>query len=144
MLRRSTPSGWIAAAADLLQPLYDLMCDRVRASRVIHTDDTGIKMLAPGSCRNAKFWTDIGDAAILLSVIASAKHCGVEPWSWLTAVLKEFPLRRANSRGQPPDLTDLLLDNWLQSHPQHHWQIDELRQQERTRSRQAKLSKRKR
>ena len=76
------------------------MCDRVRASRVIHTDDTGIKMLAPGSCRNAKFWTDIGDAAILLSVIASAKHCGVEPWSWLTAVLKELALRLANSRGQ--------------------------------------------
>ena len=75
-------------------------------------------------------------------MIASAKHSGVEPWSWLTAVLKELPLRRANSRGQPPDLTDLLPDNWLQSHPQHHWQIDELRQKERARSRQAKLSKR--
>ncbi len=329
VLRRSTLGGWIAAAADLLQPLYELMCDRVRASRVIHTDDTGIKMLAKGGCRNAKFWAYIGDdanpytayefsltregkeptrflegfrgylqadafsgydqiyksgqvievacmahcrrywwesketdsrraheaisyiarlydleeqfreakctgaalrdarqrysvpilnafgswlesecdrvlpqspigkaftysrnqwpalrrytddgalsidnniaermmklpaigrknwlfvgslaggrrAAVLLSVIASAKHCGVEPWSWLTAVLKELPLRLANSRGEPPDLTDLLPDDWLQSHPQHHWQIDELRQAERTRSRQAKLSKRKR
>ena len=63
MLRRSTLSGWIAAAADLLPPLYELMCDRVRSSRVIHTDDTGIKILAKGGCRNAKFWAYISDAA---------------------------------------------------------------------------------
>ncbi len=31
------------------------MCDRVRASHVIHTDDTGIKMLAVGLYRNCKF-----------------------------------------------------------------------------------------
>ena len=328
LLRRSTLGGWIAAAADLLQPLYDLMCVRVLRSRVIHTDDTGIKMLAKGQCRNAKFWTYIGDAAnryavyefrltregkepsrflegfrgylqadafsgydqlyksgqvievacmahcrrywweakqtdsrhaheaisdiarlyeleeqfreakladdamrdarqrhavpilntfeawleserdrvlpqspigkaftytrnqwqalrrytddgalcidnniaermmklpaigrknwlfvgsetggrraaILMSVIASVKLCGVEPWAWLNAVLKELPLRQVQPRAKPPDLTDLLPDHWLQTHPEHHWKIDELRQQERTRSRQQKLSKRK-
>ncbi len=329
LLRRSTLGGWIAAAADLLQPLYDLMCVRVLRSRVIHTDDTGIKMLAKGQCRNAKFWTYIGDAAnryavyefsltregkepsrflegfrgylqadafsgydqlyqsgqvievacmahcrrywweakqtdsrhaheaigyiarlyeleeqfqeakladdamrdarqrhavpilntfeawleserdrvlpqspigkaftytrnqwqalrrytddgalcidnniaermmklpaigrknwlfvgsetggrraaILMSVIASVKLCGVEPWAWLNAVLRELPLRgSATEPAKPPDLTDLLPDRWLQTHPEHHWKIDELRQQERTRSRQQKLSKRK-
>ena len=51
----------MAAAADLLKPLYALMCDRVRTSRVIHTDDTGIKMLEPIQCRNCKFWTYVGD-----------------------------------------------------------------------------------
>jgi hypothetical protein len=45
---------------------------------------------------------------------------------------------------KPPDLTDLLPDNWLQSHPQHHWQIDDIRQKERQRSRQQKITKRKR
>ena len=46
IIRRSTLCDWVAAAADLLKPLYDLMGDRVRSSHVIHTDDTGIKMLA--------------------------------------------------------------------------------------------------
>lgn len=63
VLRRSTLCGWIAATADLLKPLYDLMCDRIRQSHVIHTDDTGIKMLSEGQCRQCKFWTYIGDAA---------------------------------------------------------------------------------
>jgi transposase len=63
LLRRSTLCGWIAATADLLQPLYDLMCERVRQSHVIHTDDTGIKMLSEGQCRQCKFWTYVGDAA---------------------------------------------------------------------------------
>jgi hypothetical protein len=46
--------------------------------------------------------------------------------------------------GKPPDLTDLLPDNWLKSHPQHRWEIDDIRQKERARSRQQKISKRKR
>ncbi len=334
IIRRSTLCDWVASAADLLKPLYDLMCDRVRSSHVIHTDDTGIKMLAVGQCRNCKFWAYAGDkdnpyavyefsltregcepsrflenfagylqadafsgydqvyargkvievacmthcrrywweaketdsrraheaisyiarlyaleaqfeqaklegdalrdarqqhsipilhtfeawlrqeqtnvlpkspigkaftytlnqwtalcrytedgalsidnnlaerlmklpaigrknflfvgsetggdrAAILLSMIASAKLCEVEPWAWLKAVFQELPLRLATASstttdpGKPPDLTDLLPDNWLQSHPQHHWQIDDIRKKERQRSRQKKISKRK-
>ena len=335
MIRRSTLCDWVASTADLLKPLYDLMCDRVRSSHVIHTDDTGIRMLDVGQCRNCKFWGYAGDkdnpyavyefsltregsepsrflegfkgylqadafsgydqvyargkvievacmthcrrywweaketdsrraheaisyiarlyaleaqfdeakiegdarrdvrqqyahpilntfeawlkkeqrhvlpkspigkaftytmnqwsalcrytedgalsidnnlaerlmkppaigrknflfvgsetggdrAAILLSVIASAKLCEVEPWAWLNAVLRELPIRRAaldsatTTSEKPPDLTDLLPDNWLQSHPQHRWQIDDIRKQERQRSRQQKISKRKR
>ena len=63
LLRRSTLCGWIASVADLLKPLYDQMCHRVLRSHVIHTDDTGIKMLAEGQCQNCKFWTYIGDDA---------------------------------------------------------------------------------
>ena len=84
-------------------------------------------------------------AAILLSVIASAKLCEVEPWAWLNAVFRELPLRiAAADPDKPPDLTDLLPDNWLQSHPQHHWQVDDIRKKERQRSRQQKINKRKR
>ena len=335
IIRRSTLCDWVASAADLLRPLYDLMCDRVRSSHVIHTDDTGIKMLDIGQCRNCKFWAYAGDkvnsyavyefsltregqeptrfltgfngylqadafsgydqvyatgkvievacmaharrywwesietdsrraheaisyiarlyaleaqfdeaklegdalrdareqhavpilntfeawlkkeqphvlpkspigkaftytlnqwlalcrytedgalsidnnlaerlmkppaigrknflfvgsetggerAAILLSIIASAKLCGVEPWAWLNHLFRELPLRFATARPatseseKPPDLTDLLPDNWLQSHPQHRWEIDDIRQKERARSRQQKINKRKR
>lgn len=84
-------------------------------------------------------------AAILLSIIASAKLCKVEPWAWLNAVLKELPIRMAGNDvpDQPPDLSDLLPDAWLQNNPQHRWHIDDIRQEERKRSRLQKSSKRK-
>lgn len=324
LFRRSTLCGWVASVAHLLDPFYALMCRRVRQSRVIHTDDTGIKMLQKGQCQGAKFWAYVGDlenpyvvydfsltregenpsrflegftgylqadafsgydqlyssgnaievacmahcrrywweaqdtdprravealsyiarlyaletqfekalltgdalraarqqhavpilnnfsawlqreqsnvlpkspigkaftytlnqwqalcrytddgalqidnnlaermikhpailrknalfvgseaggryAAILLSIVSSAKHCGVEPWAWLNAVLTELPLRLANTTG-PPDLTDLLPDVWLQSHPEHRWNIEEIRKTERQRSRDQKAN----
>ena len=37
---RSTTCGWMAACAELLRPLYDLMVKRVLQSKVVHTDDT--------------------------------------------------------------------------------------------------------
>ena len=84
-------------------------------------------------------------AAILLSVIASAKLCEVEPWAWLNHLFRKLPLRLATADpDKPPDLTDLLPDNWLKSHPQHRWQIDDIRKKERQRSRQQKINKRKR
>ena len=69
----------------------------------------------------------------------------VEPWAWLYAVLKELPICMTGADGkfdQPPDLTDLLPDNWLNSHPEHRWQIDDIRKEERARSRQQKISNR--
>lgn len=328
LLRRSTLCGWTASVADLLQPLYDLMRQQVLHSHVIHTDDTGIKMLSEGQCQNCKFWTYVGDevnpyvvyefsltregknpsrfledftgylqadafsgydqvyskgrvievaclahcrrywwearetdsrrahealgyiarlyeletqfekallkgetlraarqqhavplltmfeawlkqahdqvlpkspigqaftytlnqwqalcrytengalaidnnlaermvklpallrknslfvgsesgghrAAILLSIIASTKHCGVEPGAWLSAVLSELPVRLASaSTTGPPDLRDLLPDAWLKTHPEHRWTIDDIRKVERERSRQQKAGKR--
>ena len=85
-------------------------------------------------------------AAILLSIIASAKYCEVEPWAWLSAVLKELPLRLGSATeppARPPDLTDLLPDAWLNAHPEHRWKIDDIRKVERERSRQQKANKRK-
>lgn len=331
LLRRSTLCDWIAQTANLLKPLYDQMCQRVLRSAVIHTDDTGIKMLSEGQCQSCKFWTYAGDntnpfavyefsltregknpsrflegftgylqadafsgydqvyakgqvlevaclahcrrywweaketdsrrahdalgyigrlyqletqfemtsligetlraarqqhsvpvlkefqawlkreqilvlpkspigqaftytlnqwdalcrytddgvldidnnlaerlvklpailrknslfvgseegghrAAILLSLVASAKLCQVEPWVWLNAVLTQLPIRLASSTGPPdplPDLSDLLPDEWLKNHPQHRWKIDDLRKIERDRSRRQKSGKRK-
>ena len=62
-IRRSTLSGWQAALADLAQPLVDRMKHLVLQSKVIHTDDTSIKMLEPGrgTTRTCKFWPYLGD-----------------------------------------------------------------------------------
>lgn len=63
ILRRSTLCDWIAAAADLAEPLYRRMCQLVLESRIIWTDDTPVKLLDPvlGRARTARFWTYLGD-----------------------------------------------------------------------------------
>ena len=83
-------------------------------------------------------------AAILLSLIASAKHCGVDPWAWLNTLFRELPVRlqAAASSSEPAHLSELLPDAWLSAHPEHRWQIDDIRRKERERSRQQKIAKR--
>jgi transposase len=60
----STLGDWLFGASELLTPLYQLMHRRLLRSRVIHGDDTGVKLRVPGSSRTAKahLWVGIGDA----------------------------------------------------------------------------------
>jgi transposase len=60
----STLGGWLAAAADLLGPLYLLMKQRLLGARVIHGDDTPVKLRVAGAKKTSKahLWTYIGDA----------------------------------------------------------------------------------
>ncbi len=62
-IARSTMCAWLQTAAELVQPLVRLMGDRVRRSRVIHTDETVVPVQAPGEgkCRKGRIWTYIGD-----------------------------------------------------------------------------------
>jgi transposase len=60
---RSTSCDWMAACAELLRPLYDLMVAAVLESLWLHTDDTPVKNLGhePGSTATARFWLYYGD-----------------------------------------------------------------------------------
>ena len=62
-IRRSTLCGWLIALAALSRPLVMRMKHLVLDSKVIHTDDTSIKMLQPGAgiTQEAKFWPYLGD-----------------------------------------------------------------------------------
>jgi hypothetical protein len=64
-LHRSTLCDWMGACADLLRPLYDLMVRAVLQSRVIHTDDTPVKLqeLVTHRLSTARLWAYLGDAA---------------------------------------------------------------------------------
>jgi transposase len=65
-LLRSTLSDWMAGCAAALAPLYFLMCDRVRQSRVIHTGDTPVTTLDradPDGRKTGRVWVYLGDAA---------------------------------------------------------------------------------
>jgi transposase len=60
---RSTLCDWVAAAADLLEPLYDLQRQLVVQSPVLWTDDTPVTVLVggqKGSCQG-RFWTYVGE-----------------------------------------------------------------------------------
>jgi len=58
---RSTLCDQILACSGVLEPLYRLMCDRVRASASLHADDTPVVLLAPR--RTAHAWVYVGDTA---------------------------------------------------------------------------------
>lgn len=62
-LSRSTLCAWAAQAAVALSPLYDRMKELARQSAVIHTDDTPVDALEPGTGgkHTARFWVYVGD-----------------------------------------------------------------------------------
>lgn len=61
---RSTTCGWMAACAQLVRPLIDLMHELVLASKCINTDDTPVPVLDPrrGKTRTGRLWVYVGDA----------------------------------------------------------------------------------
>jgi transposase len=63
LLARSTTCQWLAACADLLRPLVDVMHTAVLASRVLHTDDTTTPVLDPtrDHSRTSYLWVYLGD-----------------------------------------------------------------------------------
>lgn len=83
---RSTMWAWMAAAGELVKPLVELMTQRVRQSRAIHTDDTPVPIQSPGAkqCRKGRIWCYLGDERHPYTVYdytPSRKRDG--PQSWL-------------------------------------------------------------
>src|SRR6202167_2801007 len=62
-ISRATQSVWCGDVADLVEPLYQLMADRVRASHVVATDDTIMPMQSKDKVANARMWVYVGDEA---------------------------------------------------------------------------------
>jgi transposase len=62
-ISRATQSVWCGDVADLVEPLYRRMTERVRRSHVVATDDTVFPMLGPGQTQSARMWVYVGDEA---------------------------------------------------------------------------------
>ncbi len=64
-IARSTMCAWMRCAGELVNPLVELMTERVRNSQVIHTDDTTVPIQSPGAkqCRKGRIWCYLGDEA---------------------------------------------------------------------------------
>ena len=60
-LPRSTLCDWVAQVADLLRPITDAMGTAMLGAHRIHTDDTGIPILARGRTQKGHVWTYVAD-----------------------------------------------------------------------------------
>ncbi len=63
VLSRSTLCDWMAAAAELLRPLYDAMLGDILLSRVIQTDETRVPVQDPelDKTKSGRLWVYVGD-----------------------------------------------------------------------------------
>jgi transposase len=62
-ISRATQSVWCGDVADVVEPLYRRMAERVRQSHVVATDDTIFPMLGPGQTQSSRMWVYVGDEA---------------------------------------------------------------------------------
>ncbi len=60
-ISRATQAVWCGEVADLVEPLYERMAARVRASHVVGTDDTIFPMQSVGKTQPARMWVYVGD-----------------------------------------------------------------------------------
>lgn len=86
-IARSTMCAWMRCAGELVTPLVELMTERVRQSKVIHTDDTTVPIQSPGAkqCRKGRVWCYLGDEVnpyIVYDYTPSRSRDG--PAKWLT------------------------------------------------------------
>lgn len=87
-IARSTMCGWMKAAAELLAPLVKVMAERVRASKVIHTDDTPMPVQAKGRgrTRTGRIWVYLGDVDHPYTVFDyTPSRARDGPMQWLAA-----------------------------------------------------------
>lgn len=62
-ISRATQSVWCGEVANVVEPLYQRMAERVRKSHVVATDDTILPMPSPGQTQPARMWVYVGDEA---------------------------------------------------------------------------------
>jgi transposase len=91
----------------------DLAIDNNLAERTLRSQAIGRKnWLFAGSDNGAR------TAAVLYTMIASAKANGVDPYAYLRDLYTRLPVLRAADQIAETDLTALLPDEWLKAHPQ--------------------------
>lgn len=57
---RSTMVGWIRQACGLLHNVYAAMCVEVKSGRYIHGDESPVKRLEAGGCKDSFMWVYVG------------------------------------------------------------------------------------
>src|SRR5690349_15752092 len=110
-ISRKTMGGWMGQCAHLLQPLYGSLKEVLFQSRVIGTDDTGVKVLDVKLpfARTGRIWPYCGDKdhpVIVYDYAATRERAGpekfLEGYRGYLVSGRESPSRPRNSRGVIP------------------------------------------
>ena len=111
--------------------------ERYCESGILAIDNNAAERMMRPIAVGRKGWLFVGSleggrrAAILMSLVQTCKHVGVEPWAYLRDLFEKLPRLGPNPKDE--DLDRLLADRWLIDHPEHVWEIDRIRKAERSR-----------
>jgi transposase len=77
-IARSTLCGWLAEAAEVLTPLWQLLKDRVLSAKVVHTDDTPIPVQDADRehCRTGRIWAYVSKHGTVYDATESRSRDG--------------------------------------------------------------------
>ena len=75
-LAKSTLCDWVAQVADLLAPISNAMAKAMLNAHRIHTDDTGIAVLAKGRTQKGHVWTYLDDEHVVFRFTSRRKSDG--------------------------------------------------------------------
>jgi transposase len=129
-ISRATQSVWCGDIADLAEPLYELMAERVRASHVVATDDTIMPMLSKGKTTNARMWVYVGDDGYPYNVFDFTLNRGRDGPKYFLKDYRQVLLadayggyngvvgRGVELRAEPVGGTERVLLRWSRQHRQ--------------------------
>ncbi|MCA9128307.1 MAG: IS66 family transposase [Planctomycetales bacterium] len=150
------PKSPIRAAFTYTLNQWDALC-RYTAEGFLSMDNNAAERLVKIPAIGRRNYLFVGSprgghgAALMYSLVSSAKANGVEPFAWLRELFTRLPYHRDGeafkqaSAGEPVSSTELdylLPDKWLEQNPSHRWTIDEIRRQEREQKRPSRPKRR--
>lgn len=142
---RILPKSEVRKAFTYTLNQWDALC-RYTQEGYLSYDNNAAERLVKISALGRKNFLFVGNeraghnAAVLYSLVSSAKANGVEPFAWLREVFSKLPYFRGgqafqqSNAAQPvtsDELDELLPDRWLENNPAHTWTIDAVRRDER-------------
>ena len=145
--QRILPKSPIRSAFTYTTNQWDALC-RYTEEGYLQFDNNAAERLVKFPAIGRKNYLFVGgerggrDAAVMYSLVSSAKANGVEPFAWLKELFTQLPYHRdgeafqqaANDRPVTSNELDYLLpDKWLAANPGHEWTIDRIRRDERAR-----------
>lgn len=153
---RILPKSLIAKAFTYTNNQWEALC-RFAHHGFLSMENNAAERLAKYPAIGRKNYLFVGNeqaghnAAVFYSLVSSCKANGVEPFAWLKDIFTMLPYHRGgeaftqSDADQPVtsvELDYLLPDQWLKSHPECVWTIDEVRRKERHQQEQRRRFKR--